>query len=102
MEEVTIYPAPGWVLITALEETRKVGVLDFEKIDKEGITKGTVIRMGGDGLTQSGSLMEVDGFSRLSEGDVIIHKKYGAHDVEHQNKEYRLVHLENIIAVIPN
>jgi len=99
MEEIGVYPSPGWVLIQAVHEDKKVGTFVFEKVDKEATTKGQVLRIGGSGLTASGSTIDPDTFFGLKEGAYIIHKQYGAHDLDHDGEMYRLVHLENIIAV---
>lgn len=96
-----ILPLPGWVLIKPIDEVKKLGILDTPDSaqDKE-LMRGKVVAIGGAGLTNSGATIQPP--AKISAGDTVIYKKYGDHAVEVENTEYRLVHLENLMAVIKN
>ena len=99
MGEESLVPAPGWVLIKPLDEVKKVGVLTMDNANKEETTKGRVIGYTTcTGITQAGAIIDPEDFDL--QGHTIVHKKYGAHEVEYAGEKLRLVHLENIIAII--
>jgi co-chaperonin GroES (HSP10) len=93
-----IHPFPGWVLIEPYTESQTIAGIELPDSGKEELTRGKVLEVGGVGLTQSGSAIDVP--RGLKEGVVVAYKKYADHPLEVEGVEYKLVHLENIMCHI--
>lgn len=94
---IPIAPQPGWILLKPNEEVQRAGLLEMPDSAKSDLTRATVLRVGGAGYSQYGSVIEPAG---VAEGRSVVYKKYADHSVEVDGTEYKLVHLENVMAVI--
>jgi len=88
-----IKPVGDRLLVQAVkeEETTKSGIVLPESVSKEKRTEGEIIAIGsGEKISQLG----------LKVGQKIIYSKYGGDEIKVDDKEYKIIGHEDVLAII--
>jgi len=88
-----IKPVGDRLLVQAVkeEETTKSGIVLPENVSKEKRTEGEIIAIGsGEKISQLG----------LKVGQKIIYSKYGGDEIKVDDKEYKIIGHEDVLAII--
>lgn len=96
-----IVASPGWVVIEPLEdEEQKVGGLVLADTAKDTeLTRGKLVNFSSEeGITQAGAKFFPPVMYEI--GQMVAYKKYADHPIDVEGKKYKLVHMENIMAVL--
>jgi len=91
-------PTPGYLFIEPEEQAKQTasGIYLPETSSAERPQQGTVISVGADDVTDSGTKK----VSPVKKGDKVIYKKWGGNEVKINNKEYLFVKFEDVLAVV--
>ena len=96
MPKSKIVPLPGYVLIEPIEDEQKsAGGVYLPESAKDKPMKGKVIAVGNE--------MWLDGRYHncpVKIGDTCLYKKWTNQEVQHEGKEYLLVHFNELLAII--
>ena len=89
-------PAPGYIIIepAQAEEKTQSGIYLPDSAKEDKPLKGTVLAVGDPEITDSGVQKE----SPVSEGDMVIYKKWGGNEVKIEGKDLLFVKYEDILA----
>lgn len=92
-----IKPLLDRVLLKKVEEKNVTssGIVLSEK-PKEVPSTGKVIAVGPGKKDENGQVVEMN----VSEGDIVIYKQYAGTTVESQGKEYVIVEIKDVLAVV--
>ncbi len=97
MSEVKIQPLGDRVLIEAVEEAEQVkdGIVIPDSA-KEQPQEAKIIALGTGGTDKDGNKIVF----HVAVGDMVLTSKYGGTEIKHNNKEYKILKQEEILAVI--
>jgi chaperonin GroES len=96
LKKIKLQPAAGYVLIDPLDaQTKTSSGIYLPESASEKPTKGKVLAVGGDEITDSGAKRP----SPVKTGDLVIYKKWGGNEVKIDGKEYLFAKFEDILAV---
>jgi chaperonin GroES len=92
-----IRPLKDRVLVEPIEvkEMEKGGIIIPDSA-KEAAQEGTVVAVGKGKTDDSGKLVPMD----VKKGDVVLLPKYGGTDVKINDKEYKIVSEDDIVAIV--
>lgn len=89
-----IKPLPGYILIEPIEEDSvSAGGVYVPDTSKDKPMKGRVIAKGI-------KLEDWHGYIHIEEGGVVVYKKWTNQEIQHEGKEYLLVHFNELLAII--
>ena len=78
------------------EEKTKGGIILPDTAEKEKPEKAEVIAVGHGKILSSGAKSEMN----VSEGDIVLFKKYGPDEIKIGDEEYLVAGIEDILAVV--
>lgn len=97
MDILKIRPLEDNILIEPLEkEQRSAGGIVIPDTSKEKPQEGKVISVGPGKKTDDGKLVSPD----VKVGDRVIYKKWGGNEIKVSGKEYLMVKVDDILAVV--
>ncbi len=75
----------------SIEEETKSGIVLPDTVDKEKPEQGKVIAIGaGEKIKDSG----------IKKGDMVLFSKYGGEDIKFNDKEYKILKEEDVLAIL--
>lgn len=89
-------PLANRVVVKAIKETTKGGIILPETASKEKPEKGEVIAVGPGRLLESGQRAPLE----VKVGDTIVFKKYGPDEVKVEEEEFLILDEGDIMAVL--
>ena len=91
-------PLGGHLIVKGLsaEEVSKSGIIIPDTVNKERSERGEVVAVGPGKLMENGSRAPMD----VKPGDNIVFKKYAPDEVKIDGKEYLVISIDDVIAVI--
>lgn len=97
MSKVNIKPLGDRVLVEPVEEKEQVkGGIVIPDSAKEKPMEGKVIALGTGKLDEKGNKIPFD----VKVGDTILMSKYGGTEVKYNDKEYKILSVSDILAVV--
>ena len=92
-----LMPAPGYLLVEPAKKQQQTesGIYLPDSHDEKP-QYGTVLSVGGDSLTESGTKVS----SPAKKGDTVVYKKWGGNEVQIGDIEYQFLKFEDILAVV--
>ncbi len=97
MAKMNLKPLSGYTLIEPLEEVRQTAsgiVLPDTATEKP--QQGKVLAVGAAKKLEDGTKVEPE----FKVGDVVVFKKWGGDEIKLDDKEYKLVKFEDVMAII--
>lgn len=97
MSKVNIKPLGDRVLVEPVEEKEQVkGGIVIPDSAKEKPMEGKVIALGTGKLDEKGNKIPFD----VKVGDTVLMSKYGGTEVKYNDKEYKILSVSDILAVV--
>lgn len=97
MSNVKIRPLKDRVLVEPVEETESVkGGIIIPDSAKEKPQEGIVIAVGKGKTDKDGKLVPME----VKKGDKVLMPKYGGSEVKINDKEYKIISEEDIVAIV--
>lgn len=94
--KLNLKPTAGYLLIEPVEaETKTASGIYLPDTVSEKPTKGKVLAVGADEITDSGSKRTAP----AKVGDIVIYKKWGGNEIKMAGKEYLFAKFEDVLAV---
>jgi len=96
--KVKIRPLGDRVLVEPLEEDEVVkGGIVIPDSAKEKPQEAKIIALGRGKKDEDGKLVPID---EVKVGDIVLTSKYGGTDVKYDDKEYKILNVSDILAVL--
>ena len=94
---MSIKPLGDRVLIEAVEETEQIkGGIVIPDSAKEKPQEAKVVALGTGKLDDDGKKIPFE----VAEGDIVLVSKYGGTDVKYNDKEYKILKVDDILAIV--
>ena len=95
--DINIKPLGDRVLVEPLEEEEVVkGGIVIPDSAKEKPQEAKVVALGTGKKDDDGNVIEFE----VKVGDVVLTSKYGGTDIKHEDKEYKILNSNDILAVV--
>jgi chaperonin GroES len=95
---MALKPLSDHLIVKALpvEEVSKSGIIIPETIEKERSERGEVVAIGPGKLLETGARAPMD----VSVGQKVVFKKYAPDEIKVDGKEYLIIRMDDVMAVI--